>query len=65
MRLAFEDTWTGKWLPAGEEISKAAEEKYGESSGGSCFSEARYIHPETLANSILFCVVRHGCSWVL
>ncbi|KAK3703000.1 hypothetical protein LTR37_014730 [Vermiconidia calcicola] len=29
MRLAFEDTWTGKWLPAGEEISKAAEEKYG------------------------------------
>ncbi|KAK3705244.1 hypothetical protein LTR37_013405 [Vermiconidia calcicola] len=33
MRLAFNDNWTGKWLPAGEEITKAMEEKYVDEEG--------------------------------
>ncbi|KAK5172373.1 uncharacterized protein LTR77_004012 [Saxophila tyrrhenica] len=29
MRLTYEDNWTGKWLPAPEEVVKAVEENYG------------------------------------
>lgn len=29
MRLVYEDNWTGKWLPAAEDVIKKAEENHG------------------------------------